>query len=158
MKNPLSLGLSFGLTSGIITTLGVIVGLNASTHSKAAVIGGILTVALADSFSDALGMHVAEESVKNVSQRSTWEATFSTFFSKLLFAISFLIPLLLLPFNIAVVACAVWGIAVIAVFSYTLAKKRGENPVHTVAEHVTVSLLVVALTQALGMVISKFFS
>ena len=54
--------MSFGLTSGIITTLGLIVGLHSGTHSKLAVIGGILTIAMADAFSDALGIHVSEES------------------------------------------------------------------------------------------------
>jgi len=54
--------MSFGLTSGIITTLGLIVGLHSGTHSKLAVIGGILTIAMADALSDALGIHVSEES------------------------------------------------------------------------------------------------
>ena len=62
MKPSYRTGLSFGLTSGIITTLGLIVGLNGSTHSKFAVIGGILTIAIADAFSDALGIHVSQES------------------------------------------------------------------------------------------------
>jgi vacuolar iron transporter family protein len=55
------MGLSFGLTSGVITTLGLIVGLHAGTHSRAAVLGGIFTIAIADSLFDALGIHLAEE-------------------------------------------------------------------------------------------------
>jgi len=52
MKHLLKTGLSFGLTSGIITTLGLMVGLNSSTHSDLVVIGGILTIAIADGFLD----------------------------------------------------------------------------------------------------------
>ena len=52
-------GFSFGLTSAVITTLGLITGLDSSTGSKIVVISGILTIALADAFSDALGMHMA---------------------------------------------------------------------------------------------------
>jgi hypothetical protein len=37
MKSSFGMGLSFGLTSGVITTLGLIVGLHAGTHSRAAV-------------------------------------------------------------------------------------------------------------------------
>ena len=54
MKQSLKTGFSFGLTSGVITTLGLMVGLNAGTHSRLAVIGGIVTIAVADALSDAL--------------------------------------------------------------------------------------------------------
>ena len=54
-------GLYFGATSGVITTIGLIAGLNAGTNSVAAVLGGILVIAVADSLSDALGIHLAEE-------------------------------------------------------------------------------------------------
>ncbi len=56
MKESLNTGISFGLTSGVITTLGLIVGLHSGTHSKLAIIGGIITIAIADAFSDALGI------------------------------------------------------------------------------------------------------
>ncbi|TKS61160.1 MAG: membrane protein [Nitrospira sp.] len=62
MKASWKTGLSFGLTSGVITTLGLMVGLHSGTHSRAIVIGGILTIAIADAMSDALGIHVSEES------------------------------------------------------------------------------------------------
>ncbi|HIE31931.1 MAG TPA: hypothetical protein EYP67_06070, partial [Methanosarcinales archaeon] len=62
MRHSLKTGFSFGLTSGIITTLGLMVGLHSGTHSELVIIGGILTIAIADAFSDALGIHVSEES------------------------------------------------------------------------------------------------
>ena len=40
-------GLFFGATSGVITTLGLITGLNAGTKSITAVLGGILVIAVA---------------------------------------------------------------------------------------------------------------
>ena len=46
MKASWKTGLSFGLTSGVITTLGLMVGLHSGTHSRAVVIGGILTIAM----------------------------------------------------------------------------------------------------------------
>ena len=86
MKNSLKTGVAFGLTSGIITTLGLMVGLYSGTNSKLVVMGGILTIAIADAFSDALGIHVSEESKNNVTEKEVWEATISTFFSKFLFS------------------------------------------------------------------------
>ena len=55
MKDLLRTGISFGLTSAVITTLGLMVGLNSGTHSQIVVLGGIITIAIADAFSDALG-------------------------------------------------------------------------------------------------------
>ena len=57
MKDSLRTGISFGLTSAVITTLGLMVGLHSGTHSKIVVFAGILTIAIADAFSDALGSH-----------------------------------------------------------------------------------------------------
>ncbi|MFB6357478.1 MAG: hypothetical protein ABEJ96_00270, partial [Thiohalorhabdaceae bacterium] len=61
MRESLRAGLNFGMTSGVITTLGLMVGLHSGTRSALAVIGGILTIAVADSLSDAMGVHVSKE-------------------------------------------------------------------------------------------------
>lgn len=90
MKQSLKTGLSFGLTSGIVATLGIMVGLNSITSSRIAVIGGVLTVAIADSFSDALSIHISEETDTNHSSQYVRESTVTTFVSKFLFALTFL--------------------------------------------------------------------
>lgn len=85
MKHSLQVGFSFGLTSGIMTTLGLMVGLHSGTHLKLAVIGGILTIAMADAFSDASGgIHVSEESENKHSMGEIWESTLATFFLKII--------------------------------------------------------------------------
>lgn len=61
MKNSIKKGLGFGLTSSIITTLGLIIGLYSSTNSVLAIIGGIIIIAVTDSFSDSLAIHISEE-------------------------------------------------------------------------------------------------
>jgi len=58
MKESLRTGISFGLTSVTITTLGLMIGLYSGTNSRGIVIGGILTIAIAHPLSDALGIHV----------------------------------------------------------------------------------------------------
>ena len=156
MKDPLKVGLGFGLTSGVITTLGVIVGLNATTHSRVVVIGGILTVALADAFSDALGIHITEESTGTTSNSYIWKATFSTFFFKMVSALSFVLPFLLLEYRMAIIASMIWAGLVIGVFSFVIAKERGEKPLGVVFEHLLVSVLVVVATQVVGGLIGRF--
>ncbi len=149
MKSSFAAGFSFGLTSGIITTLGLIVGLSAGTESKVAVIGGIITVAIADAFSDALGIHVSQESQKR-SSKSVWESTAATLFSKFFFALTFLVPVYFLELKTAIAISIVWGFSALIVLSIVIAKNKGENPWRSALEHLTIGILVVIVTQIIG--------
>ena len=92
VRHTVKSGFSFGLTSATITTLGLMVGLESGTRSSAVVIGGIITIAIADAFSDAMGIHVSKESENRHSNKEVWEATIATFGAKLLFALTFAVP------------------------------------------------------------------
>src|SRR3990170_877033 len=124
MKRAVTTGVSFGLTSGTITTLGLIVGLHAGTHSRLAVIGGILTIAVADALSDALGMHIAEESRADRTIRQIWLATFANFFM----ALSFIVPILVLELGSAIVLSVAWGFSIITLLSWALARAQHVPP------------------------------
>lgn len=151
-------GVGFGLTSGVITTLGLMTGLASSTGSKLVVIGGILTIAIADAFSDSLGVHISEESgSKRTKDKQIWESTISTFFSKLIIALTFLIPVLLFKLTISLVISAVWGILIIILFSYYISKKHNVNPFHAIMEHIFIALIVIFLTYFVGEGISGLF-
>jgi VIT1/CCC1 family predicted Fe2+/Mn2+ transporter len=158
MNHSLKTGLSFGLTSGIITTLGLMVGLHSGTHSRLAVIGGILTIAIADAFSDALGIHVSEESENKHTSREIWEATACTFVSKFVFALTFLVPVLALPLTTALVVSVAWGLSLLAVFSFYLAKEQGEKPWRVAGEHLLIAAVVIVITHLAGEWISSTFS
>lgn len=151
------IGLFFGATSGVITTLGLIVGLNAGTKSITAVLGGILVIAVADSMSDALGIHLAEEADPATDHEHVWQATITTFLTKLVFALSFAIPLLLLPLGPAVLASVVWGMLVIIVLSYFLARSQDESPSLIILEHLGIAILVVVLSHFIGVWVARTF-
>ena len=150
MKHSLRTGLSFGLTSGVITTLGLMVGLHAGTHSTLAVAGGILTIAIADAFSDALGMHITIEAENRHSRQDIWESTGMTFVAKFLVAISFLVPVLMWPLETAIVASLAWGMALLTVLSLRMAQEQHAAPWKVVGEHVAIALLVVTVTHYVG--------
>ena len=155
MKHSLKTGLSFGLTSGTITTLGLMVGLHSGTHSKIAVLGGILTIAVADAFSDALGIHISEESENVHTHREIWESTLATFFSKLGFALTFTVPVLLFALPTAILISVIWGLCILTVVSVGIAKEQGTRSCKVVAEHLAIALLVVGATHYLGDWIGK---
>ena len=157
MKHSLKVGFSFGLTSGIITTLGLMVGLHSGTHSKLVVIGGVLTIAIADAFSDALGIHVSEESENKHTTKEIWEATISTFFSKFVFALTFIIPLLLFELSTAIVVSIIWGLSMLSILSFSMARKQKEKPWKVVAEHLIIALVVIIITHHVGYWIGSTF-
>jgi len=144
------------MTSATITILGLMMGLNAGTHSKLVVAGGILTIAVADAFSDALGMHMAEESNKT-DKKGVWEATIATFLTKLLFGLTFLIPIILLSLNTAIIANIAWGLFALGVLSYVIAKNEGEKPFKVIGEHIAIAVIVLIISDLLGVIIANMF-
>jgi VIT1/CCC1 family predicted Fe2+/Mn2+ transporter len=150
MKDSLRTGISFGLTSAVITTLGLMVGLHSGTGSKTVVLGGVFTIAIADAFSDALGIHVSEESENIHTTLQIWIATIATFMAKFIFALSFVVPVFLLPLTTAIIVSLVWGVSILTVLSYFIAKAQGERPWKIVSEHVLIAIVVIAITHWVG--------
>ncbi|MDP8216243.1 MAG: hypothetical protein P9L98_02835 [Candidatus Kaelpia imicola] len=157
MKHSLKTGISFGLTSGVITTLGVMVGLNSTTHSKIAVAGGVMIIAVADAFSDALGIHMSEESEVKHSPLEVWLATISTFFAKALFASIFIIPVIFFSIQTAVYVSIGLGFLILTLFSHYLALKQKISPLRTITEHLSVAAVVLILSHYLGIMASQLF-
>ena len=157
-KHSLKIGISFGITSGIITTLGLMVGLNSGTHSQATIIGGILTIAIADSFSDALGIHVSEESEGKHTEREIWESTVFTFLAKFIFASIFIIPILFLELSIAIIVSIIFGLSLLSILSFLLSRKQNKKTWRVVLEHLIVALVVIILAHYIGNWIASLFS
>ncbi|MCQ4574838.1 MAG: hypothetical protein NOU37_06275 [Candidatus Brocadiales bacterium] len=158
LNHSIRTGLSFGLTSGIITTLGVVVGLHAGTHSKIAVLGGILIIAIADASSDALGIHIAEESENIHTQKEIWQATISTFVFKFFCALTFVVPVLMLDLQTAVVVSVIWGLSVLSILSYIIAREQDKKPWVIIGEHLLVAVAVICATHYIGDWISSTFT
>ena len=118
MKHSIRKGVGFGVTSGIITTLGLLIGLNSSTHSKIVILSGIMVIAFADALSDSMGMHISEEFGLGRKTKEIWQATIYTFFTKFLVTLTFIIPLLILTLRQAIITDLIWGFFLIISFSY----------------------------------------
>ncbi len=157
MRDVVKSGVSFGLSSGVITTLGLLVGLWASTDNKLVVIGGVLMIAIADSFSDALGIHLSKESIKGNNKKYIWDATISTFFTKFFIASSFLALLFLFDLRMAIIVSVIYGFVLIGIFSWWLAKERGEPVWKGMLEHLFIGFVVVVITYVVGHFVGRFF-
>ncbi len=150
MKHSVRTGISFGFTSGIITTLGLIVGLHSSTRSRMIVIGGIILIAISDALSDAMGIHIAEESEHKHSEREIWESTIATFLSKFFFSMTFVVPVLLFQLTTAIIVCIAWGLFLLTILSVYLAVRQGNKPYRSVLEHLLIAIVVVVITHLVG--------
>jgi VIT1/CCC1 family predicted Fe2+/Mn2+ transporter len=146
MKDSLRTGISFGLTSAVITTLGLMVGLHSGTQSRIVVLAGILTIAVADAFSDALGIHISEEAENIHSAKEIWGATAATFLTKFLFAMTFLVPVLLISLSAAIIVNLIWGLSILTVLSYIIARSQGKPPWKIIGEHLLIAIVVIAVT------------
>ena len=149
------IGISFGLTSAVITTLGLMVGLHAGTHSKIVVLGGIFTVAIADAFSDALGIHISEESENAHTARQIWGSTVVTFMAKFIFARTFAVPVCVFSLSTGIVVSLVWGLSILSVLSYVIARAQSERPWKIVGEHLLIAVVVISITHYVGDLIAK---
>jgi VIT1/CCC1 family predicted Fe2+/Mn2+ transporter len=157
MDHSIKTGLYFGLTSGIITTMGLMVGLHSGTHSDLVVLGGILTIAVADAFSDALGIHMSEESEDKHTAKEVWQATLTTFLSKFLFAMTFIIPILLFELNTAIIISAAWGLLALGILSYVIAKAEKKKSLIVIGEHLLIAVIVIIITHYLGDLVRRMF-
>ncbi len=183
MKHSFKAGFSFGVTSAIITTLGLMVGLEAGTNSKLAVLGGILTIAIADAFSDSLGMHISQEAKKGSKSKNVWESTMATFISKFAFAMTFFVPVLLLELSTAIYASIFWGLLLIGLLSYkigygksslddyniskresesrllhkSIMRERKANSLKAVTEHLLIAATVIVVAHFTGELIARIF-
>ena len=91
MQGFLQTGITFGLTSAVITTLGLMVGLHSGTHSR-----------------------------------------------------------------VVVLVSLVWGMSILAILSYAVAKAQGAAPWKIVGEHLLIALVVIGITQLVGNWVSTF--
>ncbi len=153
--------LSFGVTSGVITALGMIIGLDAATSSKLAVAAGIIIVAVADGLSDATAIHVAEESeVEKGEAKHThvevWLTTIFLFLIECSVRLTFTIPILFFPLQTAVLLCIAWGMFLLVLLNFYTAKIKNENPLQLIAGHLSLALFVIAISYLLGRLVSVF--
>ncbi len=117
-----------------------------------------MTIAMADAFSDALGIHVSEESEAKHTAKEVWIATLSTFCFKFIFALTFIIPVLLLELQMAIIASVIWGLLVLGFFSLRIAKEQKRRAWKVIMEHVLIALAVICIAHLIGDWISATFS
>jgi len=142
-------GIAFGTTSAVVTSMGMSVGLNAATASKATIVSGLLIVAIADNISDSLSIHVYQES-EGLESRAAFRSTITNFLARLLATGTFVVLVIALPPAMMGPVLLGWGLVLLAALTYRVARARGVSVVSEIAKHIAVALLVVFVSRTIG--------
>ena len=141
---------SFGGTSAIVTSMGVIIGLGAARAEMATIVSGLLIVGFADNLSDSLSIHMYQEAEK-LEGRAAFKATLTNFVTRILVALSFVAIVLTLPRPYAGTVAFAWGCALLAAISFILARARSIGPGPEVVKHLGMAVLVIASSRVIGL-------
>lgn len=140
---------SFGGAAAIVTSMALIIGLDAATMTKPAIIGGLLIVAVADNLTDSLSIHIYQES-ERLEGHEAFIATLTNFVARLLVSLSFVLLVVLLPMREAVAAALAWGLLLLCALTYLLARERQVGVVSEIGKHIAVALVVILASRAIG--------
>jgi vacuolar iron transporter family protein len=134
--------------------MGLIAGLAQGNGAKTSIITGLLIIAIADNISDSLGIHMYKES-EGVSRHEVNTYTYGNFIVRLFLAFTFVLIVLLLSSGTALIVSSIWGLFLLAILSYLIAKRKKTNLFIEVIWHLAVALLVIISSKLLGNLILK---
>ncbi len=158
MKSAIRKGFSFGLTSAVITTLGIIVGVHSGTDLQHAIIAAILIIAFADSLADSCGLLFSEQAREDCSTRDSLISAVTAFLGKVFFALTFIIPLVVLPLHTGIIIAIIYGLILLVIYSTIVARSRQESAVKAISEHTLLAITVISLSHLIGLWVNKLFT
>ena len=159
IPNSLRQGLFFGLNSGVLTTLGVICGLVQADISKYILIISVLSLAIADSTSEAYGLYVSKKAeIVDDHSNNPLLSSISLYVMKFVIVASFLLPLLFtnnLWLYKSMIWPITWGATLLLFLDFNLSTIRKENILNYLVPHVVLVFLIVVSTKYFGRRINK---
>jgi len=147
---------AFGISSAVMTVMGIIVGLVSAQQSISAVIGGIASVGIADSMADALGVYTAKKSEKGSSDKVALRVALATFWSKLFFSASFVAIFMIFPNNQTLTVSIIWGLAVLAGIHFLIAFAREEKIIWNILKNIGLAIIIILTSFWVGSLIQKY--
>jgi hypothetical protein len=144
--------LSFGGPAAIVTSMALIVGLGAASAAKAAVVGSLLVIGLADNLTDSLSVHIYQEA-ERMAHRQALRTTVANYIARLTVTATFVLLVLLLSPQAAAFAAVAWGVFLLSGLSYLLAKARQVSVTGEIFKHAGVALGVIVMSKAIGLLI-----
>ena len=100
---------------------------------------------------DGLGMYFSERSRENCKPAEPWIAFASAFIGKIIFALSFTIPIFIFSnLHTAIIIDLIYGAILLIVFTYFNAKEKKENILTMIVFHVVLAVVVITASHFIG--------
>ena len=141
--------ISFGGTAAIVTSMVLIVGLDIANAGKATMVSALLIAAVADNLTDSLSVHMYQES-ERLEEREAFVGRLSNFATRFIVCLSFVLIVTLFRAHAAVVRGIVWGILLLTVLNYILARHRKVGAISELWKHLTVALVIIFVSKGIG--------
>ncbi len=141
--------ISYGGTAAVVTSMALISGLSAAGATKAVIVSALLIAAFADNLTDALSFHIFQES-EQLDQKDAFIGTITNFVTRLLLCISFALLIGLIPIVHAAIVAMIWGMLLLAIMTYLVARERKVKPILEVIKHLLVASAVVLASNVTG--------
>ncbi len=77
---------------------------------------------------------------------------------KFICALTFIVPVLMLDLHTAIVVSVIWGLSMLSVLSYVIAREQDKKPWIIIGEHLLVAVVVICATHYIGDWISSTFT
>ena len=149
--------MSFGSTSAVVTSIGLVVGF-ASTHAlRTTLIASLLIVGVADNLTDSLSIHLYQES-EGLEPHEAFVSTVTNFLTRLAITATFVALAATLTNWILITVTTVWGLAVLGMLTVSLAHQRHSPVRRELIRHFAVAVVVIALSRAIGTLITTHVS
>ena len=148
--------INFGGTAAIVTSMGLILGLDAAASSRQSITSVLLIIAVADNLSDSLSVHVYQEA-EQLQSREAFRSTLANFVTRLLVALSFVVLVITLPRDSLVAVTLAWGFFLLALLTFRIARARGARVGKEIAKHVAIAAIVIVTSRWLGTWIAGSF-
>ena len=148
--------ISYGGTAAVVTSTALVSGLGAANATTSVIVSALLVAALADNLTDALSIHIFQES-EQLDQREAFTGTVTNFFARFLLCASFAILVGLFPQAVAARAAIAWGAVLLAALTYLVARERRVNPWLEIVKHLIVASAVILASTAIGHWVSAVF-
>ncbi len=149
--------MTYGLTSGIMTSSGMLIGVYFAMPSKLAVASSMMALAVSDSLSEAYSMYNAKLA-EGMSQRNAVRHGLYTMNGNVVIPVLFLMPIFLLPLTSAIYLNLSFSAAILICLS-TLDSLATQRPiVKKASKTLALAILIVGLSTLAGKLVTKIFT
>jgi VIT1/CCC1 family predicted Fe2+/Mn2+ transporter len=147
---------SFGITSAIVTSLALMIGLVETQDPRTSIVGALLLIAIADNIADSLGIHIYRESLPGTESNPRVN-TISNFATRLGVMMLFVAIVLTLPLTFAITISVAAGLVLLTVLSYYIALNQKTSIAMSMVHHLGIAVVVIFLSHFLGQMIGNMF-